>query len=81
MTQNGKEVDPGEVTISTFKDSTVGNLRIWNDAGTIDIQGANISKKYSEVTGCKFGPVSGTGYFGLTATYKGFVDSVTFQTN
>ena len=81
VTQNGKEVDPGEVTISTFKDSTVGNLRIWNDAGTIDIQGANISKKYSEVTGCKFGPVSGTGSFGLTATYKGFVDSVTFQTN
>ena len=73
----GKEVDPGDVTISTFKDSTVGNLKIWNEAGTVDYQGTSITKKYSEVTGCKVAALSGSGEFGLSATYKGITDKVT----
>lgn len=77
LIKNGKEVDPGDVTISAFKDSTVGNLRIWNDAGTIDYQGTGITKKYSEVTGCKVAALSGSGEFGLSATYKGITDKVT----
>ena len=77
LIKNGNEVDPGDVTISTFKDSTVGNLRIWNEAGNIDYQGTSITKKYSEVTGCKVAALSGSGEFGLSATYKGITDKVT----
>ena len=81
LIKNGKEVDPSEVTISTFKDSTIGKLRIWNDGGTIDIKSDKITKKYGEVTDCQFGAVSGTGKFGLTATYKDITDKITFRTN
>ena len=80
-TKNGEVVDPSDVTISTFKDSTIGDLKIWNDAGTIDIQSSKISKKYGEITGCKFGAVSGSGNFGFTATYKSATTDVTFSTN
>ena len=71
LIKNGTEVDPGDVTVSTFKDSSVGTLRIWDDAGTVDIQSSKISKKYSEITGCKVAALSGSGEFGLQATYKG----------
>ena len=70
LLKNGKEVDPKDVIISTFKDSTVGNLRIWKDGG-IDIQGDKITKKYSEIASCKVAALSGSGEFGLKATYKG----------
>ena len=79
--KNGEVVDPSDVNISTFKDSSIGNLRIWNDAGTIDIQSANISKKYGEITGCKIGAISGSGNFGFTATYKSATTDETFSTN
>lgn len=79
--KNGEPIDSSNVSISTFKDSGVGNLRIWNDGGTIDFQGDKISKKYGEITDCKFGAVSGTGEFGLKATYKGTTATVTFSTN
>jgi hypothetical protein len=81
LIKNGSEVDPSEVTVSTFKDSSVGNLRIWNDGGTIDIQGDKISKKYGEITGCKVGAVSGTGEFGLRATYQGITIEESLSTN
>jgi hypothetical protein len=80
VTENGKPIDSDDVDVSTFKDSGIGNLRIWND-GEINIQGAKISKKYGEIKGCRFGAVSGSGNFGLTATYKGVTASVTFKTN
>ena len=81
VTKNGEHVDSSDVAVSTFKDSGIGNLRIWNDSGTIDIQSNKISKKYGEITDCKFGAVSGTGEFGLKATYKGNTVKVTFRTN
>lgn len=81
LIKNGNEVDPSDVTISTFKDSGVGNLRIWNDGGTINIQSNSITEKYGEITGCKVGAVSGTGEFGLTATYQGVTMKVTLSTN
>ena len=81
-TQNGKQIDSSDVTVSTFKDSTIETLRIWNDGGSIDIQSnETITKKYGEITGCKIGAVSGTGSFGLNVTYKGVTDTVTFGTN
>ncbi|MBR3628155.1 MAG: hypothetical protein IKN42_04845 [Elusimicrobia bacterium] len=81
LIKNGKEVDPGDVTISTFKDSGIGQLRIWNDGGTIDIKSDKITKKYGEITGCKVGAVSGAGQFGLTATYQGITIKETLSTN
>ena len=81
LIKNGSEVDPSDVTVSTFKDSSVGNLRIWNDGGTINIQSNNITKKYGEITGCKVGAVSGTGEFGLRATYQGITVEETLSTN
>ena len=81
MIKNGKEVDPSDVTVSTFKDSTIGKLRIWNDGGTIDIKSDKITKKYGEITDCKVGAVSGTGQFGLTATYQGISIKETLSTN
>ncbi len=81
LIKNGKDVDPKDVTVSTFKDSTIGKLRIWNDGGTIDIKSDKITKKYGEITDCHFGAVSGTGKFGLTATYQGTTTKVTLQTN
>ena len=81
VTQNGKEVDPSAVTISTFKDSSIGQLRIWNDGGTINFQGDKITKQYSEVTDCKVGAVSGSEKFGLIATYKGYTAKITLSTN
>ena len=81
VTQNGKEVDPSAVTISTFKDSSIGQLRIWNDGGTINFHGDKITKQYSEVTDCKVGAVSGSGKFGLIATYKGYTAKITLSTN
>ena len=79
LLKNGKEVDPSDVTVSTFKDSAIGNLKIWNDGGTINIQGSKITKKYGEITGCKIGVVSasGSGDFGLKATYKGISATAT----
>ncbi|MBO7431616.1 MAG: hypothetical protein J6U02_01805 [Elusimicrobia bacterium] len=81
LRKNGELVDSSDVSLSTFKASSVGNLRIWNDGGTIDFQGDKISKKYGEIADCKFGAVSGTGEFGLKATYKGTTATVTFSTN
>jgi hypothetical protein len=81
LIKNGKEVDPGDVTVSTFKDSSIGQLRIWNDGGTIDIKSDKITKKYGEITDCHFGAVSGTGKFGLTAAYQGTTTKITLQTN
>lgn len=77
LIKSGVEVDPGDVTVSTFKDATVGDLKIWNDGGTINFQGSSITKKYGEVTGCKVAALSGSGNFGLKATYKGITDTVT----
>ena len=82
LIKNGKEVDPSVVTISTFKDSNVGNLRIWNGSG-IDIQSnETITRKYGEIAGCQFGAMSasGSGKFGLIATYKDVTDKITFRT-
>lgn len=81
LIKNGKDVDPKDVTVSTFKDSTIGKLRIWNDGGTIDIKSDKITKKYGEITDCHFGAVSGTGKFGLTAAYQGTTTKITLQTN
>ncbi len=81
LIKNGKEVDPSDVTVSTFKDSGIGQLRIWNDGGTIDIKSDKITKKYGEITGCKVGAVSGSGQFGLTATYQGITIKETLSTN
>lgn len=81
LRKNGKEVDSSDVTVSTFKDSGIGQLRIWNSGGSIDIQSDKITKKYGEITDCLFGAVSGTGKFGFTATYKGVTATVTFKTN
>ena len=81
LIKNGKEVDPGDVTVSTFKASSIGGLRIWNGSG-IDIQSnKTITRKYGEITGCKVGAVSGTGEFGLTATYQGITITETLSTN
>jgi hypothetical protein len=80
--KNGEVVDPSDVTISTSKDSTIGNLRIWNDSGSVNIQSdSTINKKYGEITGCKIGAMSGSGSFGFTATYKSATTDVTFSTN
>ncbi len=81
VTQNGKDLDSSDVNLSTFKDSSIGQIRIWNDGGTIDIKQDKINTKYGEVIGCKIGAVSGSGKFGLTASYKGVTTSVTFKTN
>ncbi len=81
VTENGKQVDSSDVNLSTFKDSSIGLLRIWNDGGTIDIKDNKINTKYGEVIDCQFGAVSGTGKFGLTASYKGITTKVTFSTN
>lgn len=81
LRKNGELVDSSDVSVSTFKNSSVGKLRIWNDSSTINIQGDSITKKYGEITGCKFGAVSGNGEFGLKATYKGTTATVTFNTD
>ena len=81
LIKNGKEVDPSDVTVSTFKASSIGGLRIWNGSG-IDIQSnETITRKYGEITGCKVGAVSGTGEFGLRATYQGITIEETLSTN
>ena len=81
MIKNGKEVDPSDVTISTFKSSGIGGLRIWNGSG-IDIQSnKTITRKYGEIIGCKFGAVSGSGEFGLRATYQGITIEESLSTN
>jgi hypothetical protein len=81
LIKNGKEVDPSDVTISTFKSSGIGNLRIWNGSG-IDIESnKTITRKYGEITGCKVGAVSGSGEFGLKATYQGITIEESLSTN
>ena len=81
LIKNGKEVDPSDVTVSTFKASGIGDLRIWNGSG-IDIQSnKTITRKYGEITGCKVGAVSGTGEFGLKVSYQGITVEETLSTN
>ena len=80
LRKNGNEVDPGDVTMSTFKDSGVGDLVIKKGSEVI-LQGASITAKYGDVTGCTFGTLSGSGNFGLKATYKGDTATITFRTN
>ena len=82
LTKNGNEVDPGDVDMSTFKDSGVADLVIKRGSDTIRT-GASITAKYGDVTGCSFGVVnpSGSGHFGLKATYKGVTATITFKTD
>ncbi len=82
LRKNGNEVDPSDVTMSTFKDSGVADLVIKKGSEVI-LQGASITAKYGDVTGCTFGVVnpSGSGHFGLKATYKGDTATITFKTN